>query len=57
MIIEKCTPDEDAEFGSICQWLLDRRLKLVCRDTARRKPKEVRLLLVDKWTNRGIASA
>lgn len=57
MIIEKCTVEEEREFREICDWLRAHRLKMSCRDTARRKPKEVKILLVDKYTNRGIASA
>lgn len=54
---DKCTPEEDREFAAMCNWLRANRLKLVCRYTARRKPKEVKLLFIDKRNRRTIASA
>jgi len=56
-VIDKCTSEELQEFADICKVLRANNLRLHCRDTARRKPKEVRLLLVQKHNNKAIGSA
>lgn len=55
--LELCTNQELLEFASICAYLKLHRRRLKCTYTARRKPKEVKLLLIDKLSRRAVASA
>lgn len=57
MIVDPCTPEELAEWAAMSAWLKARGLTLHCTYTARRKPKEIKMLLRDKRTGRGVASA
>lgn len=56
---EPCTPDEDAEFAAISAWCKahGRIYKVVSIDTARRKPKDVKVFIVNKRTNAIVAWA
>lgn len=57
MNIELCTQEELEQFAEICTWLRAKGLRMHCRDTCRRKPKEVKIDLIRKSDRKLIATA